>query len=217
MNTTNRAANRLFLLITGLVLLAAGAAAILLAALPAVAGGWRQQASAIPTTTAVIGTVGWLALVVGVIALVLAVLLIVFILRQGRGHSAAVLERRHGATGRTRIDRAVPRNLLTERLEENPDILASRVTAYDVRGTPTLKVSVRARRGTSPAAITDDVLSALRALDAVLGEELPASLQISGGFRARAAGRARVACPPCSGTLTAVLQGGARARAWRRG
>ena len=199
MNTTNRAANRLFLLITGLVLLAAGATAILLAALPAFASGWRRQASAIPTdlpswaTTTVTGTVGWLALAVGVIALVLAVLLIVFILRQGHGHAAAVLERRNGTTGRTRIDLAVPRNLLTERLQENPDILASRVTAYDVRGTPTLKVSVRARRGTSPAAITDDVLSALRALDAVLGEELPAYLQISGGFRARAAGRARVA------------------------
>lgn len=199
MNTTNRAANRLFLLVLGVLLIAAGATAILLAALPAFTAGWKQQATALPAglptwaTATVIGTVGWLAIAVGVVALILVILLIAFIVRQGHGHAASVLERRNGPTGRTRVDLAVPRSLLTAQLEENPDILASRVTAYDVRGTPTLKVSVRARRGVSPAAITDDVLAALRSLDAVLGEELPTYLQISGGFRARTASRARVA------------------------
>jgi hypothetical protein len=198
-NTTDRAANRLFLLVLGLLLVAAGAASVLLAALPAFSAGWKQRAADIPTsapawiTAAAVGTVSWLAVGIGVIAVVLAVLLIVFVLRQGRGHTASVLEDRNGSTGRTRIDLAVPRHLLDERLGQNPDVLASRITAYDVRGTPTLKVSVRARRGASPAAITDDVLTALHALDAVLGEELPTCLQISGGFRARSAGRARVA------------------------
>ena len=113
-------------------------------------------------------------------------------LRQDRGHAASVLGRRAGS-GRTRVDLAVPRTLLTDRLAENPDVPASRVTAYDVRGTATLEVAVRARRGVSPAAVGDDVLSALRALDAVLGEELPASVQIGGALRARRASRARVA------------------------
>ena len=199
MNTTNRAANRLFLAVVGLLLIAAGAASVLLAALPAFTSGWRQQSSSITSsgpafvTAAAVGTVSWSTIVIGAVTVVLAVLLIVFILRQGHGHAAAVLERRNGQHGRTKIDLAVPRSLLTDRLAENPDILASRVTAYDVRGTATLKVSVRARRGVSPAAITDDVLTALRSLDAVLGEELPAYLQISGGFRARTAPRARVA------------------------
>ena len=115
MNTTNRAANRLFLLVLGLLLLAAGAVAVLLVALPAFAAGWKQQASAIPAaappwiSTAAVGSVNWLTIVIGVLAVVLAILLVAFIVRQGHGHAASVLERRNGPTGRTRIDLAVPR------------------------------------------------------------------------------------------------------------
>lgn len=197
MNATNRGFNRLLILIVGILLIAAGAAAALLVALPAVATGWTAWFTTVPTTipwatTSVVGQVGWLSITAAVVALILGLLLIAFILRQGRGHTAGVLERRTGGS-RTRIDLALPRTLLTDHLDELPDILASRVTAYDVRGTPTLKVSVRARRGASPVAITGQIIDALRALDTVLGEELPAYVQISGGFRARTAARARVA------------------------
>lgn len=198
MNTTNRGFNRLLLLIVGLLLIAAGAAAALLVALPAFATGWTAWFNAVPTAvpwavTEVAGQVGWLAIAVAVAALILALLLIAFIVRQGHGHTAEVLERRTGEHGRTRIDLAIPRTLLTNHLDDLPDLLASRVTAYEVRGTPTLKISVRARRGASPATVTQQVTDALHALDTVLGQQLPAYVQISGGFRARTATRARVA------------------------
>ena len=199
MNTTNRTANRLLLLIVGLLLLAAGAAAALLALLAGFGAAWTQwfrtTATALPAwaTAVVVGKVGWIAIATAVVALVLGVLLVVFIVRQGRGHTAEVLDRRASSTGRTRIDLAVPRVLLADHLAENPDVIAARITAYAVRGTPTLKISVRARRGVSPAALSRQVIEALEALDSVLGEQLPAYVQISGGFRARASGRARVA------------------------
>ena len=199
MNTTNRGANRFLLLVVGLLLLVLGAAAVLLGALPAFASAWRDSATSVrqdgPTwvTDAAVGSVSWLTIAVAALAVIVAVLLIVFIVRQGRGHESAVLERRNGATGRTTVDLAVPRTLLSEHLRDHPDVLASRITAYDVRGVPTLKISVRARRGVSPSAIRDEVVGALHALDAVLGEQVPACLQISGGFRARTASRARVA------------------------
>lgn len=199
MNATNRAANRLLLVIVGLVLVAAGAAAIALGSLPAFATGWKgwfgdaERGAPSWATTPIAGTVGWFAVFVGVVALVIAVLLIALIVRQGRGHASAVLDRRFSPTGRARIDLAIPRTLLGEQLDADPDVLANRITAYSVHGMPTLKVSVRARRGASPRAVADGVLDALRALDAVLGEEVPAYVQVSGGFRARSSARARVA------------------------
>ena len=199
MNTTNRAANRALLVLTGLVLIASGAAAVLIAALPAFASGWKawfaDASSGLPTwtTAPVAGTVDWLAIAAGVVALIIALLLIAMIVRQGRGHAAAVLERRISAAGRARIDLAIPRTLLGEHLDADPDVLANRITAYSVRGTATLKISVRARRGASPRRIADGVVQALHALDAVLGEEVPAYVQVSGGFRARTSARARVA------------------------
>lgn len=198
MNATNRAANRLLLLVVGLLLVAAGGSAALLALVPAFARDWTRQLQALRSGVPdwagrpVLGSVGWLALGTAAVALVLLVVLIVFVVRQGRGHTGVVVERRAGERGRTRVDLDVPRTLLTEHLSTRPDILAARVTAYAVRGTPTLKVSVRARRGASPAAVATTVTGALEALDAVLGEQLPALVQISGGFRARTASRARV-------------------------
>lgn len=95
--------------------------------------------------------------------------------------------------GRLLIESAVPQQALQEFLAGHPEIVSARVSAYAVRKNPTLKVSVTCRRGVSPddaARIVDD---GLLALDRVLGVELPALLQLSGGFRSNAAKSSRVA------------------------
>ena len=199
MNTTNRGANRGLLLIVGLLLIAGGATSVLLGTVQQVRDGWtawfRSAGSSLPvwSTQPLVGRVGWLAILVSTAAVVLIVLLIAFVVRQGNGRTAAVVEHRADGGGRTRVDLSIPRTLLTDHLQNLPDVLGSRVTAYDVRGTPTLKVSVRARRGVSPAVVTDQVVQSLHALDQVLGEQIPAYVQVSGGFRARTGSRARVA------------------------
>lgn len=198
MNSTNRAANRALLIITGLLLLIVGAAGIVLAAVPAVTSAWKQQAPTVRSSAPswvgapVTGTASILVLALALLALILIVLLIVFIVRQGRGHTSQMLERPTSPTAITRMDLAVPQSLLSEHLGDQPDLVGSRVVAYRVRKTPVLKISVRARRGVSPTEAAGVVTRALTDLDRILGVELPAFVQISGGFRARVARTARV-------------------------
>ena len=198
MNSTNRAANRAFLIITGLLLILAGAAGVVLGAVPAITSAWKQQAPGVRSSapswvgSPVAGTASILVLALALLALVLIVLLVAFIVRQGRGHTGQVLDRATSPTAVTRIDLAVPQTLLTQHLGEQPQLVGSRVVAYRVHRTPMLKVSVRARRGVSPTEAATVVTRALADLDRILGFELPAFVQISGGFRARVARTARV-------------------------
>lgn len=198
MNSTNRAANRLLLLITGIVLLAAAAVALTLAIVPAVLTAWGTQASSITTSApdwvggSVLGTVSWLTLGIGLVAVVLAILLIVFILKQGQGRTSRVLEQHSGGTGATLIDLGVPKALLEQDLSDRPEFITSRISAYRVRRTPTLKVSVQCRRGISPVDAAETVTRSLEGLDAIIGERIPALVQITGGFRSRTASRARL-------------------------
>jgi hypothetical protein len=216
MNSTNRALNRLLLVGAGLVLLAVGVSAAAAAFVAAIAGDFEDvsadvlawlgdalsQTPLVPD--AADGTFGagisWIPVaLVGLFALAI-VLLLVFVFRQGRGHTGRV----YGAGGGTRrgadasegrllIESAVPQQALQEFLEGHPEIVSSRVSAYSVRTTPTLKVAVTCRRGVSPddaARIVDD---GLLALDGLLGVELPALVQLSGGFRAKTAKSTRLA------------------------
>lgn len=198
MNSTNRAANRAFLIITGLLLLAVGAAGIVLGAVPVVTDAWKQQAPQVRSSAPswigapIVGTASILVLALALLALILIVLLIAFIVRQGRGHTGQLLERPTSPTAVTRMDLAVPQALLSEHLAEQPELVGHRVVAYRVRSTPMLKISVRARRGISPTEAATVVTGALGDLDRILGVELPALVQISGGFRARVAKTARV-------------------------
>lgn len=198
MNSSNRGANRLLLIIVGLIALVLGAAAIALAAVPSIQQAWTSQAKAItgsaPSWIAdpTVGKVSTLTIVVGAVAVVLAILLLVFIVRHGRGHTSRVLDVASSRTGRTVVELGVPRALLAEELDGRDEFVSSRVSAYEVKGEPTLKVSVQCRRGISPVAAARIVTDALHGLDDVLGTRLPAMVQLSGGFRSRTAARARL-------------------------
>lgn len=194
MNTTNRGLNRLFLFLVGLLLLIAGAAAIALAAILAVMTGWKQTAASLTggsqgwVADPVVGTASWLVLGIALVCLVLILLLIAFIVRQGHGRTAVAIQQHQGAT-RTRIDLAIPKALLEEHLHARPELAGLRISAYEVRSTPMLKISARCRRGVSPALVADLIGGAVRDLDEIVGTDVPTFVQLTGGFRAGSASR----------------------------
>ena len=198
MNTTNRALNRLFILVVGLLLIAAGAVAVLLAAAPAVATQWKRTATGLaqdpqPWVAApTLGNASPLVIGIAVIAVLLIVLLIAFIARQGHGRSAAALRQHDGATS-TRIDLAVPRALLEEHLSRRDELVSLRISAYEVRGTPMLKITARCRRGVSPALVADLIGRSIDDLEQIIGTDVPAFVQLTGGFRAGSTSRPQVA------------------------
>jgi hypothetical protein len=199
MNTTNRALNRLFVLVVGLLLLAAGALAVAVATVPAVTSQWKRTAAALAGDGApswvrdpAVGRASPLVLGVAAAAAVLIVLLLVFIAKQGHGRTAAALEQRTGTTV-TRIDLAVPKALLEQHLRDRPELAGLRISAYEVRGTPMLKITARCSRGASPAAVSAAIGGAIRDLEQIVGTDVPAFVQLTGGFRTGSASRPQVA------------------------
>lgn len=198
MNSTNRGLNRLFIFIVGLLILTAGAAAILLAVLPAFAMQWKgtssQLAGGAPSWVSdpAIGKASLLVLGIVLVSLILIVLLVVFIAKQGHGRSAAALQTSDGATS-TRIDLAIPRTLLEEHLKQRDEIVGLRISAYEVRSTPMLKISARCRRGVSPAVVAELIGRAVTDLEQIVGTDVPAFVQLTGGFRSGSASKPQVA------------------------
>ena len=198
MNTTNRGLNRVFIFVVGLLLLAAGGVAITLATVPAATSQWRSVAASLtrgaqPWVAApTIGRASLLVLGIIVVAIVLIVLLVAFIARQGHGHSAAALQQRDGSTS-TRIDLAIPRALLEEHLGKRDELVGLRVSAYEVRGTPMLKITARCRRGVSPSVVAEVIGRSIADLEEIVGTDVPAFVQLTGGFRAGRVARPQVA------------------------
>jgi hypothetical protein len=197
MNNTNRGLNRLFILIVGLLLLAAGAIAILVAVMPTIANQWKSAANQLshqaPPWVAdpAIGTASLLVIGVALAALILTVLLIAFIAKQGQGRSATALQQHHGATS-TRIDLSIPRALLEEHLKHRDELTGLRISAYEVRSTPMLKITARCRRGVSPATVSELIGRAITDLEQIIGTDVPTFVQLTGGFRAGNASRPQV-------------------------
>jgi hypothetical protein len=200
MNSTNRGANRALILLAGLLLLVVGAAAAVLVLVPAVRDGWTGIRDTVSTQVSdwlqqiPLGDTGvsWILPAVLVLLLIAVILLIVFIARQGRGHTGIALTEATSEHGTTIVEAGVLEHLLQDAIGGRSEFVASHVSTYRVKRTPVLKISVTCRRGVSPkdaAAIVED---AVRALDELLGRSLPALVQISGGFRARVSSGTRL-------------------------
>lgn len=193
MNTTNRGANRLVIVVTGVIVLVLGLVAIALALPTVIRTGWRNGTTQATTTITgwlqqtPLGGPGtsWLWLVALAALVVLIAALIVFVSRQGRGHTSTLLTTPSTAHGRTVLESGVAVDVLQDALSGHPEFVTSNVSTYRVKKQPVLKIAVTCRRGVSPADVTAAVSGHLRQLDALLGIELPAFVQISGGFRAR--------------------------------
>ncbi|PPG36569.1 hypothetical protein C5E10_00150 [Pseudoclavibacter sp. RFBG4] len=193
MNSTNRGLNRLLIVAVGLVLLAVGAAAALGAWLPGAKDTWTPISETVNTQvsswlqqTPFPGTdFSWLMIAV-VAAIVVGIILpLAFTLRQGQGRTGTIVHDRASKAGPTVVDVSVAKDALSDSLGERDEFIATSVSAYEVRGTPALKVSASCRRGVSPRDAADLVERDLHTLDALLGRELPVLLQLNGGFRAQ--------------------------------
>lgn len=155
MTSTNRFANRLLILLVGLILLGSGIAAIALELFPT---AWNQNARhALSTTESVLrspvipGTsISWVLIGAFAVLVILIVLFIVFIVRQGRGHTRQLTTEQVSPNRTTVIESGVAAELLQDALAGEPEILATHITAYEVRRTAALKVTVTCRRGASP-------------------------------------------------------------------
>ena len=200
MNSTNRAANRLLILVVGLLLLVLGAAAAAAVLVPVVRDGWKDSTSAIrdqvdswlqQTTLGDLG-VSWIMPAILVLLVVAVIVLIVFIARQGRGHTGTALEELTSEHGTTVIEAGVAEQALQDAIKDRPEFVASHVSTYRVRRTPVLKIAVTCRRGVSPKDAADIVEDAVLGLDQLLGRQLPALVQISGGFRSRVTATTRL-------------------------
>ena len=134
MNSTNRAVNRILLLLVGLVLLAAGVAVALAAAWPTAAETWLLVAeradewTARVAETTRIGDTGlsWLALA-GLGAIVLIVVAIVVVLaRLGGGRTASVLSTSgaESTLGRVVVTEGFAADALTQALLARPDVVS---------------------------------------------------------------------------------------------
>ena len=200
MNNTNRGLNRSLIFLVGLVLLILGAAAVALGSLAPVQDSWKSTAPEVNrsvsgwfSAAAIPGTgVSWWSIAALVVLVVVVVALIVFIFRQGHGHTARLIDNGATADGQTYVESRVAEQLLQDALDDHPELISSHVSTYLVRGLPVLKVAATARRGVSPTAVVDTVESALESLGHLLGQPVPASVQVSGGFRARSTATTRL-------------------------
>ncbi|TDP98579.1 MULTISPECIES: hypothetical protein [unclassified Leifsonia] len=199
MNDTNRVINRLLLAVTGIALLAVAGLAVALIAVPDAGRLWRGIGRS--ATTAADGVFGvrlWpgttlslAALIALAVAALFVILLIVQVVRAGHGATSTVLTL-STPDGSVELDAAVPAALLTEQLKPVPGVAGVAVSAYRVRRTPALKVTVRCRRGASPREVADAVDEAVALLDSALGTTLPVFAQLVGGFRSRLQAATRV-------------------------
>lgn len=199
MNNTNRGLNRTFIAVVGLLALAVGAGLIVIAADAAARAAYRRTGPRLHRDVTdwlrsmpLFGTDsswGWI-IALAVLVLII-VLLLVFIFRQGGGHDGVLLREDPSPAGTTIVDAALAEGAIRADLSGTPDILSSHVSTYRVRGTRVLKVSVTCRRGASPRQVAQRVEESLRALDALLGYQAPALIQLGGGFRARMSGTRR--------------------------
>lgn len=198
MNNTNRALNRIVLLLIGIVFLLLGAAAVAVIAWPAAAeywtrageasGAWIEQA--IETTMIGATTLSWIALAVLALILLLVILLIVALLGTiggSRSHLVFRSNAQENPLGRLMVEEGFASDALKHSLGQRDEILFSNVTANDIRKQPVMHVSVTPRQNTSPRHVAEDVDQLVINLAAMTGRVVPTFISIHSGFRAKLA------------------------------
>lgn len=204
MNNTNRALNRFGIALFGIVLFVGGIGLAvsasnsqLLRALRRSATDLDRSSTAAFTDTRVVGTrVSWILPVIIAVAIVLIVLLLVAIFRQGHGRTGRLLGPDRTATqkgvGGIIVDSSVAEKAIAAALKPYPGFASVGVTTYSVKGVPTLSIGVSARRGVSPRDIRDHIESVIESWDATLGVATPVLVRINGGFVSRTSKAVRV-------------------------
>lgn len=187
MNATNRALNRVALVVTGLALLVLGVATVLVQTVPWAADRWHDAAgtalgdlgSGVPHEAAVMA---WAWVLGG--AVLLGVLALVVLSGLGGGGVGTVVEddgSAAGLPGVVRVDAAAVQHALSSAVGALPSVASLAVDVYRVRGRRALRIRVRPRKGASPREITSRVEEIVTDLDVLLGGPLPVLLEIARG------------------------------------
>lgn len=205
MNSTNRALNRLGILLVGLMLVGLGATAVLAAAVPDWLDAWKAfSADAADSTAEIVRTTqlaglerSWLLIAVPVVCIVAIVLLLLFVFRHGRGHSRTLVNEPasradHNGGGSVIVEGKVAERALQEALDGHPGVISTDVSTFAVKGTPVLRITANVRRGVSPQVVRAYVDRMVAALDDVLGTEVPVFIQLNAGLATRVASATRV-------------------------
>lgn len=197
MNSTNRALNRIVLLILGIVLVAIGGIVATAASVPVVADTWATSAEAVQQwatgaweSTQIAGTqLTWVAVALLAAFVLLIALLITLVVRgvRGRRQTAFGATGSNGEAGRVTVTEGFASDLLKNALTERDEILTAKVTASEVKKQPVLHVSVTPRQNTSPVAVAETVDQLVTNLAALTGRQLPTYISVHSGLRARLA------------------------------
>ena len=200
MNNTNRALNRALIFVVGLLLLALGIATIAEGSSATVRGGWLSVAPMVSQFVAgwfasalIPGTnASWWSVAILAVLFIMVVALLCLIFRQGHGRTARLIEVDTAGNGRAVVESRVAEQLVQDWLDGRAELVSSHVSTYLVGRTPALKVAVTVRRGVSPKVVVQNVEDSLASLSVLLGYSVAASVQVSGGFRARTTSATRL-------------------------
>ncbi|WP_306769961.1 CsbD family protein [Microbacterium karelineae] len=183
MNATNRALNRGLLLLVGALLASVGAALVVVSAPPERFGGMRgaivdaSAAAMAPTLDVASGVrVPMAGVIAAAVALVAVIGIIAFIATRGRGHTTTVA----WDEGGTSVDRSVADAVIAGALRDRTDVLSVRTTSAEVRRSPVIGLTLRARRGADLAQIVRAAEHAIEEWDAFAGREVPILVHLAG-------------------------------------
>ncbi|MCQ2000318.1 hypothetical protein N2K95_00810 [Arthrobacter zhaoxinii] len=195
MNATPRALNRFLLGLLGLVLMCIGAGLALISAWPAAARTWNGiaadagsgVASALSASALPGGSGSWIWVGLALLSFLGIVLMAVWMAGQGGGRTGTLVSEYDddGAPGRVAISGTVAEQALRNALRENPDVAASAVSTYSVKGRSALRVRITPRQGAAPHLVAADATALVETLDAVLGHQIPVLLSLEAGRRLR--------------------------------
>ncbi|MCC9144111.1 MULTISPECIES: hypothetical protein [unclassified Arthrobacter] len=195
MNATPRALNRFLLGLLGLVLMGIGGGLALISAWPAAARAWHGFAadagpavsSSLDATALPGGRGSWIWVALALLSFLGIVLMVVWMAGQGGGRTGTLVSEYDddGAPGRVEISGTVAEQALRSALQENPDVAASSVNAYSVKGRSALRVRITPRQGAAPHLIAADATALVETLDTVLGHQTPVLLSLEAGRRLR--------------------------------
>jgi len=197
MNDTNRALNRVFIFLVGLILLVVGSAAAALQFWPWWAARWddagRSAGSVLTdafTATPVPGTdFSWWLLGAVLVLLGLVTLMVVILANVGGGGSREIYRRpvseQDASSDRLLIDTSFAAEALKHSLDKRPDLVGTTVGAFTVKRRPVLHVGVTPRQGVSPRLVMEETNRLIDNLAQVVGDAPATCLTIHSGLRAR--------------------------------
>ncbi|NUT71605.1 hypothetical protein [Pseudarthrobacter sp. C4D7] len=199
MNSTNRAVNRLFLAIAGLVLLGAGLLAAGAGLVPgiadqwtAVAGGLLERWQALLSTAPAPEPLGsWWTLALPALLLLGAVASIFWLTRQGGGRTGTAAGEQDPELGDTAVDVSYLAAGVEQALKGNRAVVGSSLTAWRGRNkrneSSALRLTLQARKGASPREVADLAEDLVGAIDAQLGHHPTVLVRIGSGTRTKLA------------------------------